>query len=115
VARDCPLSPPSPFTFRPRHPGGSLGRFVEVSGFARGTVPFARERIAPTGSSVSVVVLGAPIRQTPDDGRGEPLEARRGWLAGPHDPPVVKEPLGVTHAVGVVCTPIGSGCAGAQG
>lgn len=115
MARDCPLSAPSPSTFRPRHPGGSLGRFVEVSGFARGTVPYACERIAPTGSSVSVVVLGAPIRQPPGDGRGEPLEARRGWLAGPHDRPVVNEALGETHAVGGVCTPIGSGCAGARG
>ena len=58
------------FDFRPRFPTGDLGRAVEQVWYARGTVPYARERIAPTGSTVVVLVLGPPIRETPDDGGG---------------------------------------------
>lgn len=84
-----------------------MGELVETIWFARGTIPYAREKIAPTGSSVAVVVLGDPIVETPDNGAGEPLVAERGFVIGPHVRPVVNEPTGETFAVGVVATPIG--------
>ena len=62
--------------------------------FARGTMRGPRERIAPTGSTVLGIVLGDPIRQTPANGHGEPFLAERGFLIGPHDAPIVNEPLG---------------------
>lgn len=70
-------------------------------------MPYERERIAPTGSTVAVVVLGDPIRQTPDDGAGPVVTSATGLLIGPHDRPVVNEPTGETFAVGIVTTPVG--------
>lgn len=100
-------SAPFAFDYLTREPDGPLGRFVESFWFARGTVPYTREKIAPTGSTVGVVVLGDPIVETPDDGLGTPLRAETGFLLGPHDRPVINEPAGETHAVGIVTTPIG--------
>lgn len=96
-----------PFEFSSRRPGGDLGRLVSTLWFARGTVPYEREKIAPTGSTVAVFVLGDPILETPDNGRGPALLATRGFLTGPHDGPVVNEPTGETFAVGIVGTPVG--------
>lgn len=84
-----------------------LNRFVESIWYARGTMPYAREKIAPTGSSVAVVVLGDPILQVPSNGQGVPFRAERGFLVGPHDRPAVNEPVGETFAIGVVGTPVG--------
>lgn len=98
---------PFDFDFRSRAPVGDLGRAVESIWYARGTVPYTRERIAPTGSTVAVLVLGDPIIQVADDGAGEPLRATHGFLVGPHDRPIVNEPTGETFAVGVVTTPVG--------
>lgn len=95
------------FDFRSRRPQGALRRFVESIWYARGTIDYKRERIAPTGSTVAVLVLGDPIVQTPDNGHGDALTAATGFFAGPHDRPVINEPTGETHAVGVVATPIG--------
>lgn len=95
------------FDFRPRAPAPPLHRLVESIWYARGQINYTRERIAPTGSSVAVFVLGSPIIQTPDDGRGEPFRAARGFLVGPHDRPVINEPTGETFAVGIVTKPIG--------
>ncbi|GAA4158761.1 helix-turn-helix domain-containing protein [Phytohabitans flavus] len=83
----------------------ALARWVESIWFARGQIDYPRERIAPTGSTVAVVVLGDPIRLVAGDGPA--LVARGGFLLGPHDRPVVNEPLGETHCVGVVTTPVG--------
>ncbi|MBB5787762.1 DUF6597 domain-containing transcriptional factor [Jiangella mangrovi] len=94
------------FRFVSRRPEG-LERFVESIWFARGRIDYPDERIAPTGSTVAVVVLGDPIRETPADGAGEPLVTGTGFLLGPHDRPVVNEPLGETHCVGIVTTPVG--------
>ena len=66
----------------------------------------ARELIAPTGSTVAAVVLGDPIRQT-GIGSGTTLVAETGFLIGPHDRPIVNEPQGETHCVGIVTTPVG--------
>lgn len=96
-----------PFEFLSHQPEGELGRFVETIWYARGRVPYDRERIAPTGSSVAVFVLGDPILETPDDGEGEGLKADRGFLIGPHARPVINQPLGETFAVGIVTTPVG--------
>jgi hypothetical protein len=101
-----------PFEFLTNQPSGDLGQFVETIWFARGRVPYKRERIAPTGSSVAVFVLGDPILETPDDGEGEGIRADRGFLLGPHARPVVNEPLGETFAVGIVTIPAGSRCSG---
>ncbi len=51
------------------------------------------------------IVLGPPIRQTPEG--HPPFLAETGFLIGPHDRPLVNEPTGETHCVGVVTTPIG--------
>ena len=73
---------------------------VESVWYARGQIPYRRERIAPTGSSVGGVVLGDPIRQND-------FVATTGFLIGPHDRPIVNEPLGETFCLGVVTTPVG--------
>lgn len=96
----------SPFDFVTRSPKG-LERFVASIWYARGTIDYSRERIAPTGSTVAVFVLGAPILQTPNNGEGETFRAERGFLVGPHDRPAINEPTGETHAVGIVTTPLG--------
>jgi AraC-like DNA-binding protein len=93
------------FAFTERRPPGRLGRYVESVWHARGQIPYRRERIAPTGSTVAGIVLGPPIRQTPDG--GPDFLARTGFLIGPHDRPVLNEPTAQTHVVGVVTTPIG--------
>lgn len=95
------------FEFRLRRPGPPLEPFVESVWFARGQIAHRRERIAPTGSTVAVLVLGSPILQIPRNGAGEPLLATEGWLAGPHEGPVVNSPTAETFAVGVVSTPVG--------
>ncbi len=95
------------FDFARREPARPLSRLVESLWFARGTVPYQRERIAPTGSTVAVFVLGDPIVEIPDDGHGEPMRAETGFIIGPHVRPVINEPLGETHAVGVVTTAVG--------
>jgi hypothetical protein len=94
------------FEYVPRRVGGETGRFVEWVWFARGRIAGVRERIAPTGSTVAGIVLGDPIRQIPV-GEGAALVADRGFLIGPHDQPIVNEPLGETFCVGIVTTPVG--------
>jgi AraC-like DNA-binding protein len=93
------------FAFTQRTPQGPLARYVESIWHARGQIPYARERIAPTGSSVAGIVLGSPIRQIPDG--GAPFLAATGFLIGPHARPIVNEPTAETHCVGIVTTPIG--------
>ncbi len=94
------------FEYVSREVGGETGRFVESIWFARGQITGVRERIAPTGSTVAALVLGDPIRQTPD-GAADVLVADTGFLIGPHDRPIVNEPLGETYCVGIVTTPVG--------
>ncbi|MGY1617929.1 helix-turn-helix domain-containing protein [Geodermatophilus sp. SYSU D00691] len=93
------------FAFTDRRPGGRLGRYVESVWHASGQIPYRRERIAPTGSTVAGIFLGPPIRQTPDG--GPPFLADTGFLIGPHDRPLGNEPTGRTEVVGVVTTPVG--------
>ena len=95
------------FAFTERRPTGRLGAVVESIWHARGQIPYARERIAPTGSTVAGIVLGPPIRQTPAGGRS--FLATSGFLIGPHDRPLINEPTGFTDCVGVVTTPVGCG------
>lgn len=52
------------FDFRLRTPDPPLDRAVASVWYARGTVPYRRERIAPTGSTVAIIVLGDPIIET---------------------------------------------------
>ncbi|TDO38341.1 helix-turn-helix domain-containing protein [Paractinoplanes brasiliensis] len=92
------------FVYEERRPP-KLARFVESIWFARGRIDYRRERIAPTGSTVAVVVLGDPIRLVAGD--GPEFVARDGFLLGPHDRPVLNEPLGETHCYGIVTTAIG--------
>ncbi|HMG39974.1 MAG TPA: AraC family transcriptional regulator [Acidimicrobiales bacterium] len=95
------------FEFETRRPDPPLEPFVESVWFARGHIPYRQERIGPTGSTVAVVVLGSPIVQTPRNGAGTPFVAAEGWLAGPHDGPVINAPTAETLAVGIVTTPFG--------
>jgi AraC-like DNA-binding protein len=95
------------FEFHTRRPGPPLEPFVEAVWFARGQITYARERIAPTGSTVAVIVLGSPILQIPRNGAGEAFLATEGWLAGPHEGPVINAPTAETFAVGIVATPVG--------
>ncbi len=95
------------FDFRSRIPKPPLDQLVESLWYARGTITYTREKIAPTGSSVAVFVLGDPILHTADHGAGGTLRAARGFLVGPHDRPAINEPTGETFAVGIVTTPIG--------
>lgn len=101
------LLDPVPFDYRVRVPAAPIDRFVESIWYARGTVPYTREKIAPTGSTVAVFVLGDPIIATPSDGAAAPVVADRGFLLGPHDGPTLNEPTGETFAVGIVGTPVG--------
>ncbi|MEV6303658.1 AraC family transcriptional regulator [Actinoplanes sp. NPDC051861] len=92
------------FAYEERRPA-ALARFVESIWSARGRIDYRRERIAPTGSTVAVVVLGDPIRLVAGD--GPPFVAGEGFLLGPHDRPVVNEPLGETWCFGMVTTAVG--------
>ena len=94
------------FTYLTQVPNPRLRRFVELVWYARGTIGYRRDSIAPTGSCVAVVVLGAPIIET-STATGVPLLATEGFLIGPHDGPTLNEPTGETFAVGAVLTPIG--------
>lgn len=98
---------PFEFDFRPRTPAAPLSRFVESIWYARGTVPYARERIAPTGSTVAVIVLGDAIVETAANGAGTPFTAEKGFIIGPHVGPVINAPTKETFALGVVTTPVG--------
>jgi methylphosphotriester-DNA--protein-cysteine methyltransferase len=102
---DGPYPAAVDFEFTQRRPTGRLGRYVESVWHARGQIPYVREKIAPTGSTVAGIVLGPPIRQTPTG--GPPFLATTGFLIGPHDRPLVNEPTGRTDCVGIVTTPIG--------
>lgn len=93
------------FEFTQRTPPRRLARYVESIWLARGQIPYMRERIAPTGSTVAGIVLGSPIRQTPQG--LPPFLAETGFLIGPHDRPLVNEPTAETYCLGVVTTPIG--------
>lgn len=95
------------FVFELRRPGPPLAPYVESVWWARGRIPYRQERIAPTGSSVAVLVLGSPILQVPRNGDGQPFVATHGWLAGPHDGPVLNAPTAETWAVGVVSSSVG--------
>lgn len=97
----------APFVFELRPPAPPLRGIVESLWYADGTIGHERELIAPTGATVAVVNLGDPIRQTIDAGRGTSFVARRGWIAGPHDRPILNQPLGRTWCVGIVTTPVG--------
>jgi AraC-like DNA-binding protein len=104
---------PIKFDYQVRNPAAPLGRLVESIWYARGTIPYTREKIAPTGSTVAVIIFGDPIIITADDGAGESAESATGVLVGPHDRPVVNEPTGETFALGVVTTHVG--CEGVFG
>jgi AraC-like DNA-binding protein len=98
----------SAFDFRMRTLGGDLGRAVASIWYARGRIPYRREKVAPTGSSVAVIVLGDPIVETPGGRHAVPFRAAHGFLIGPHDQPVTNAPSGETFAVGIVTTPVGA-------
>ncbi len=93
------------FDFRPRPTTGPLAPVVDQTWFARGTVSYRRELIAPTGSTVAVLVFGDPIRASTST--GATVTSADGLLVGPHTAPVLNEPLGETFAVGVITRPVG--------
>lgn len=95
------------FEFQSWSPDGPISQLIEKLWFARGTVPYVKETIAPTGSVVAIVVLGDPIAQASTEAIHESVTSDRGLISGPHDRPIVNRPLGETHAVGIVATPVG--------
>lgn len=101
------------FTYVTRTPGPPLDRWVGSLWYARGRLRAPAERVAPLGSAVLGLVLGAPIVQTSRNGAGETHLARSGFLLGPSDEPLLNRPLGDTWCLGVVATPVG--CAAAFG
>jgi len=96
-----------PFDFRTHPPGPALAPYVQMLWYARGQVPYNSEQIGPTGTSVAILVLGDPLEQTPAG--GAPIASAEGLFIGPHDRPVRNRPLGETHAIGIVTTPVGAG------
>lgn len=94
------------FEYVTREVGGETDRFVELIWFARGRITGVSERIAPTGSTVAAVVLGDPIRLTASGGESS-VTAEEGFIIGPHDRPVLNQPLGETYCVGIVTSPVG--------
>lgn len=98
--------PAFPFDFRALRPQGLLEPAVEQIWYARGTVPYRRELIAPTGSCVALVILGDPIRMTPADGAS--ICSDQGLVLGPHTAPVTNEPTGETFAIGIITSPVGA-------
>lgn len=84
-----------------------LAPWLDLVWFARGRIDYAREHIAPTGSTVAVLNFGDPIRHATAGDRACAIEATDGWLCGPHDRPSLNEPHGETHCYGVVAGPAG--------
>ncbi|WP_299730650.1 helix-turn-helix domain-containing protein [uncultured Tateyamaria sp.] len=94
-----------PFEFEVLEPTGALGSAVASLWFARGTVPYEQEHIAPTGSVVAIFVLGDAIEQASiADARAKTI-SKFGLLIGPHDGPLINRPHGETFAVGIVAKP----------
>ncbi|MEO8461721.1 MAG: AraC family transcriptional regulator [Chloroflexota bacterium] len=100
-------STPFDFDYRAREIGQPVRRAVASIWYARGTVPYRRERIAPTGSTVAVFVLGDPIVASQTWPRATSVRATEGFLIGPHDRSVINEPAGETVAVGIITTAVG--------
>ena len=98
---------PAEFDFRVRVPGPPVDGFVQRVWYARGTSPHGRERILPSAAPVLLVVLGAPLRMSTSDELPARPERTGVWLQGPHERPILNEPTGETHAVGVVFAPGG--------
>jgi hypothetical protein len=69
--------------------------------YLRGSIADCSHRIDRRGPR-----LGDPIRQPPV-GESTALVAETGFLIGPHDRPIINEPLGETYCVGIVTTPVG--------
>lgn len=95
---------PGHFDFRISHPKAPLGRFVSGVWHARGRIPHDRERILPSAEAVLLLVLGAPLRMTEPREGGAIHEVRGAWITGPHQRPILNEPLAETHVVGAVFT-----------
>ncbi|MBL1421892.1 MAG: AraC family transcriptional regulator [Alphaproteobacteria bacterium] len=96
------------FDFYSLKPSETLKLYVESIWFAKGTVPYKQEKIAPTGSVVAIFILGDAIEQTPLLHLESPVQSSTGLLIGPHNAPITNRPLGETHAVGIVATAIGA-------
>lgn len=101
---------PGDFEFHTQHPSGPLGRLVSEVWFARGRTPHRRERILPSPGAVLLVVLGEPLRMTEPEPNAATRELTGAWLSGPHERPILNEPIGEIHAVGAVFEPGGIGC-----
>jgi len=100
---------PGDFAFRIQRPDDPLGRFVSGVWYARGRAPHRRERILPSPGAVLLVVLGAPLRMAEPRANAVVRDLVGAWLTGPHERPILNEPMGETHAVGAVFEPGGVG------
>ena len=97
---------PGDFDLRMHVPEGPLSESVARVFFARGHTPHGRERILPSTGAVLLCVLGAPLRMTAPGADGA-RDVRGAWITGPHERPIINEPTGETHVVGVVFRPLG--------
>ncbi len=95
------------FEFSIRRPEGPVARCVSGVWHAHGRTPHRRERILPTAEVVLLLVLGPPLRMTEPAKRGATRDLSGAWLTGPHEHPILNEPLGETHVVGAVFAPGG--------
>lgn len=97
--------PAMSFDFLTHHPVTPLQPYVQTIWYARGQVPYRRERILPTGTIVLLINLGAPFRLTVGAGPGAVRVQADSWVCGLQSRFMVNQPLGETHMVGVTFRP----------
>lgn len=94
------------FVFLQSRPKAPLSCHVESLWYARGTVPYRRERVLPNGRVVLLINLGDPLRQEGTE-TGNFL-GRETWISGLQSRYTINEPLGETHVAGVTFRPTGA-------
>ena len=94
------------FVFLQSRPKAPLSCHVESLWYARGTVPYRRERLLPNGRVVLLINLGDPLRQ--EGAETGNFLGREAWISGLQSRYTINEPLGETHVAGVTFRPTGA-------
>jgi AraC-like DNA-binding protein len=100
---------PADFDFRIECPAEPLARFVSGVWYVRGRTPHQRERILASVDAVLLLILGDPLRMTEPREGAVAQELAGAWITGPHERPIVNEPVGETHVIGAIFRPGGVG------